>query len=456
MDSDEDEQPPQLPPLKGQRLFVHVKKKIEIVERVQNAQRLNTGETIKGIANLEGVRPAQIRYWTKQILVLKAKAERRLSSKATVHRGRPSSFKKAVELVEWVLDLREEGMPVSIGMVILRASQLDNDFRRKKSMAKYSIIRRLLIANGIVIRAKTHESQRLPQEVMDEAKGFVNRIRPSANMPNRDKRFIINMDQTPVFFSMVPNNTLQQRGSRTVNVRASSGSTIRITAAVTVTAAGGRLPLLIVYKGKPNGRIARDFKDPTKGYPVDCFYACQDRAWMDKVVMLDWVDQVLKPYVETAPPGVVPLLFLDSYKCHLLTEVVGKIQDLGVEVQHIPGGCTGLTQPVDVGINKPLKNEIRHNWEKFMLEEGLLQDRTQPPTRQVVAKWCIDALKNMDEQVVKNSWLHGDYSFFPTDVAARSAAKAAAVVLPHLEMLTEDGDDEDDDEEDDALLTAII
>jgi hypothetical protein len=128
-----------------------------------------------------------------------------------------------------------------------------------KKMTRYSIIRRLLIANRIVIRAKTHESQRLPQEVMDEAKGFVSRIIPSANMPNRDKRFIINMDQTPVFFSMVPRTTLQKQGSRSVNVRASSGSTIRVTVAVTVTAAGGRLPLLIVYKGKSNGRIVREF-----------------------------------------------------------------------------------------------------------------------------------------------------------------------------------------------------
>ena len=31
------------------------------------------------------------------------------------------------------------------------------------------------------------------------------------------------------------------------------------------------------------------------------------------------------------------------------------IQELGVEVIHIPGGCTGLLQPLDVGVNKPFK-----------------------------------------------------------------------------------------------------
>ena len=53
-----------------------------------------------------------------------------------------------------------------------------------------------------------------------------------------------------------------------------------------------------------------------------------------------WVEKVLKPYVESAPEGIVPLLLLDSYHCHVMASVVNEIQELGVEVEHIPGGCT--------------------------------------------------------------------------------------------------------------------
>ena len=35
--------------------------------------------------------------------------------------------------------------------------------------------------------------------------------------------------------------------------------------------------------------------------------------------------------------------------------VVNAIQALGVEVDFIPPGCTGMVQPVDVGYNKPFK-----------------------------------------------------------------------------------------------------
>jgi hypothetical protein len=63
-----------------------------------------------------------------------------------------------------------------------------------------------------------------------------------------------------------------------------------------------------------------------------------------------WVRLVLKPYVEEAPPGVQPLILLDSYCCHLMASVVNVINDLGVQIETIPGGCTGLCQPIDIGI----------------------------------------------------------------------------------------------------------
>ena len=42
----------------------------------------------------------------------------------------------------------------------------------------------------------------------------------------------------------------------------------------------------------------------------------------------------------------------------MMSSVVHKIQDLGVEIEHIPGGCKGLCQPIDVGVRKPFKTRI--------------------------------------------------------------------------------------------------
>jgi hypothetical protein len=43
----------------------------------------------------------------------------------------------------------------------------------------------------------------------------------------------------------------------------------------------------------------------------------------------------------------------------MMASVVQMIQELGVEVQHIPGGCTFLCQVMDVGFNKPFKDQMQ-------------------------------------------------------------------------------------------------
>ncbi len=58
--------------------------------------------------------------------------------------------------------------------------------------------------------------------------------------------------------------------------------------------------------------------------------------------MLKWIYEILAPYVATAPEGVVPILFLDSFSVHMMATVVNVIQDLGIQVEFIPPGCTGL------------------------------------------------------------------------------------------------------------------
>ena len=149
-------------------------------------------------------------------------------------------------------------------------------------------------------------------------------------------------------------------------------------------------------------------------YPQGMIYACQDNAWMDERVMLMWVDMVLKPYVDTAPEDAVPILFLDSYHCHMMNLVVNVIQDLGVQVEHIPGGCTSLCHPVDIGINKPFKAFLRKAWEKWMIDEGIQSGTTSPPTRELIAKWASYPNDQIKEMHIRNVWRHEPYSWFPT------------------------------------------
>jgi hypothetical protein len=258
------------------------------------------------------------------------------------------------------------------------------------------------------------------------------------------------MDQTPVFFSMTPKTTLQVRGSKTVSVRASSDSTKRITVAVTVTASGLMLPPYLIFNAKPNGRVERQLAN----FPPGAHYAVQKNAWMDERVMIMWVEAVLEPYVKTAPDGVRPLLFLDSYRCHMMASVVQRVQELGVEVQHIPGGCTGVCQPVDVGIGKPFKNRVANCWEAWMIEKGgLNEEKTKTPSREEVSEWVIKSIGSIGTNIIRNSWRHRGFSYFPAE---------PELMVPDVEadnLLVDDGGGDhnndnllDDDDDDDSLI----
>jgi hypothetical protein len=139
---------------------------------------------------------------------------------------------------------------------------------------------------------------------------------------------------------------------------------------------------------------------------------------MDERVMIAWVDKILKPYVADAPKDIIPLLILDSYRCHMMGLVVQRIQELGVEVRHIPGGCTSLCQPVDVGFNKPFKDRMRKQWLSWMIAEGIIHGTTKQPSRRDVAGWVDRAMTEMKgkEQIIKNAWRKTGYEWFPKEV----------------------------------------
>jgi hypothetical protein len=91
---------------------------------------------------------------------------------------------------------------------------------------------------------------------------------------------------------------------------------------------------------------------------------------------------------------------------------MNRIQMMGIEVIHIPVGCTYLCQPIDVGINKPLKNLMRAKWEDWMAGEGVVNGIAKDPSHQQVAEWLVDAYLHIPNQVARNAWMKQGYAWF--------------------------------------------
>ena len=93
------------------------------------------GFTLRGLAWENNLQGNQIRRYIKSLPELRRLVHKK-GGNSTKHSGRPTSLANANELCEWVVNLQHEGMPTSVNMVILRASQMDEGFRRGKNADK--------------------------------------------------------------------------------------------------------------------------------------------------------------------------------------------------------------------------------------------------------------------------------------------------------------------------------
>jgi hypothetical protein len=124
---------------------------------------------------------------------------------------------------------------------------------------------------------------------------------------------IINMDQTNLPFDNPYKTTYARRGSRTVNMK-TTGSSLRCSVALAVTLDGRKLPPMIVFKGLPSGRIVKEFSDPKFHYPKDgTVYAVQSSAWFDEATTLQYVNEIVRPWMEK-DGGALGYLQLDSLR----------------------------------------------------------------------------------------------------------------------------------------------
>ena len=190
----------------------------------------------------------------------------------------------------------------------------------------------------------THTLQCVPVEVKSEALDFMVFMCHIVFGANRDRRVVIYMDQTPVYFSMNANRTLEVFEKKTTHIRTSLDNTEWVTVVVAICANSTLLLLMFVYKGQPNGRIVKK-EFPSGVFLPNHFYRCQPATWMDETVIIAWVNEVLKLYVGTAPDFVVPVLILNMYQCHMMASVVQMIKELGMEVKHIPEDALPSASP---------------------------------------------------------------------------------------------------------------
>ncbi len=103
--------------------------------------------------------------------------------------------------------------------------------------------------HNLVLRARTSMAQKLPGDLEYKVVAFRDEVQSIRCRMDIDYRLPGNMDETSVYFDIVPGKTLEVRG-KTVKVRTTGYEKRHITVVLSCTASGDLMPPMITFKGK--------------------------------------------------------------------------------------------------------------------------------------------------------------------------------------------------------------
>ena len=162
-----------------------------------------------------GVSEKMVRDWRKQKDQLKTMPK---SKKARRYGVTPYTGMEN-ELRKWVLELRSNGLIVTRPAIRARALQIAPKYNFPNFKASAGWCTTFMYRSGLTLRQKTHIAQKLPKDIDEKVQKFFAFVIKEQKRFNFALENIINMDETPMYFDMPGNTTVDKVGSKTVSVK---------------------------------------------------------------------------------------------------------------------------------------------------------------------------------------------------------------------------------------------
>ena len=229
----------------------------------------------------------------------------------------------------------------------------------KASNGWYQNFRKRFHIEGTLLHGEGGEVDRNDPTILKELEELMNVI------DKFEYKNVYNMDETGLFFRMIPRFTLLCPTEDEKSVRGRKIKKDRITLTVCANADGShKLDLQLIGKPKTPACIKG------KQWPVP--YYSQRNAWMDVSTYMKWFDEIFYPAVRLKTRKPV-LLLLDNAPGHA-TEFVRD----DVQVKFFPPRVTSWKQPMDMGIIAALKKRY-----KFLLIKDILAFNDLSPAMKI-------------------------------------------------------------------------
>lgn len=243
-----------------------------------------------------------------------------------------------------------------------------------------------------------------------------------------DASFYVNIDQTNIVYQPANTATYEEVGSKQVAVIGQEEKRA-FTVLVGISASGDALPFQVIYCGKTArslpSKTTQQFKD-AQDLGFELCFSNTDTYWSTFQLMCDYVRNILVPYwtrqkeLVGAPDDQECILQLDVWSVHKSVQFRTWLdqQYPWIKYRFVPGGCTGIAQPCDVGVQRPFKLAVKRSQHADIVEESLTLlkkdeaahvirlDTTLPTLRDRSLQWLINGYHAINKPDVVKQVCH--------------------------------------------------
>ncbi|KAG9122905.1 hypothetical protein FRC07_000524, partial [Ceratobasidium sp. 392] len=268
-----------------------------------------------------------------------------------------------------------------------------------------SSVRRFLHEElGWSLRRATRAAQKTPSNVGSVLRRAFLRLACLVRDEDIPPCCIVNSDQTQVVYSTGSGSSWSKTGERQVSIIGADEKRA-FTLMVGVSLSGKVLPLQAIYAGK----TTRSVPDPSSpGFErahnlgFDFVPSLKGTYWSTLATMQSYVTDHLAPFfleqirTHNLPPSQRCTWQIDCWslhRCALFRDWM-KLNYPWIALQYVPGGCTGLFQACDVGIQRVLKLAIRSACHQDIVNETLELLQSGTPPSEVVNDTTLKTLRN--------------------------------------------------------------
>lgn len=182
-----------------------------------------------------------------------------------------------------------------------------------------------------------------------------NQLRNILEDPTR----VYNGDETSFYLHPKSKEVIARLGSRNVYEVEQAAGKQNITVMFSFGASGVVVHPHVILPGK------RIRKEVAQSFPPEWGLGQSDRGWMDTHNFREYILKIFHPFLVRQGVQFPVIFFVDGHASHKALEVADVCQSLGIVLISLYPNTTHITQPADVAVFKPLKNEWKRSVEEW-------------------------------------------------------------------------------------------